>query len=131
MGIKKKRGMSVTLPLFISMDGFAILQFVAHFGEYDGGTETSCLVGCHLRIGHNDNHIIGLHQTCSCAIEAYLSCTTLPLDDIGDKAFAIVVVDDMYLLAFEHASGIHQIFVDGDAAHIVEIGLGDTGTMDF
>lgn len=129
MGIKKKRGMSVTLPLFISMDGFAILQLVVRFGEDDGGTKTTCLVGCHLRIGHNDNHIIGLHQACSCAIEAYLTFATLALDDVGNEAFTVVIVYDVYLFAFEHPCRIHQIFVNGDATHVVEVGLGDAGAM--
>ena len=105
------------------------LDPVFRLGEYDRGMKLTSLFRCHLCVSHNDDHIVRLHKTGGSSIEADTARSTFTFNNIGNEALAIVIVHNMYLLTFEHASCIHQILVDGNAAHIVEIGLGDTGTM--
>lgn len=102
---------------------------VSGLREYDRGMKLTSLFRRHLCVSHNDDHIVRLHETGSSSIKTDTTRSTFTFNNIGNEALAIVIVYNMYLLAFKHASCIHQILVDGDATHIVEIGLGDTGTM--
>ena len=52
-----------------------------------------------------------------------------PFYNIGLEALAIVVVDDLHLLAGNEVGGVHEILVDGDAAHILEVGISDGHTV--
>ena len=46
--------------------------------------------------------------------------------NIGDDALAIVIVHHMHHLSFEKAGSLHESLVDGDATHIIEVGLGNS-----
>ena len=52
-------------------------------------------------------------------------------DDIGLDPRAVGNVDDRDLLAFEQIRCVHQIGVDGDRSHIIEISLSDRCPMDL
>ena len=52
-------------------------------------------------------------------------------DHVGLQARPVGDVHDRHLLAGEQIGGLHQILVDGDRAHVVQIGLGDRGAVDL
>ena len=67
----------------------------------------------------------------SSSVQADASRTPFALDDVGFKPFTIVVVYNVHLLARYQVGRIHQIFIDGDASHVVQIGFGHPCTMNL
>ena len=54
-----------------------------------------------------------------------------PGDDVRLEPRAVVDVDDGHLLAGQQIGRLHEVLVDGDGAHVVEIGLGDRGPVNL
>ena len=107
-------------------------QSVRHrIGKYDGRFERFGFLKVHLSIRHDDDHITDLNQTGCCTIETDASASSFTFYYIGDKASAVVVVYDVYLFTGYQVGCIHQILIDGDAAHVIEISLCNTGAMNF
>jgi len=82
------------------------------------------LLGGHLHEGHDDEFVAHLSFPCRSAIQANDAGTSFAFDDVGFEALSIVVVDDKHFLVGDHACGIDQIFIDGDAAGVVQFRLG-------
>jgi len=59
----------------------------------------------------------------SCSIETDYPRTSFARYGIGLQACSVVVVHDLDFLSGDDVGSIHQIFIDGDATHIVEVGL--------
>jgi len=85
-----------------------------HFGFFGG----------HLYEGHNDEFIAHLSFTRRCAIQTNDARATLTFDDVGFKSLAVVVVHNQHLLVGNHAGCVDEIFIDGDAACIIQLRLG-------
>lgn len=100
-------------------------------GEDDRRLERLGLLEVHQGVGHDDDDVVRLHLAGSGAVQADAARAAFALDDVGLEALAVVVVHDGHLLAGNHVGSVQQVFVDGDAAHVVEVGLGDAGAMDF
>ena len=93
------------------------------------GLEGFGFLKVHEGIGHDDNDVADLHFAGGCSVEADASTASLTSDDVCVEAFAIVVVDDIDTFACNQTGGIHQVFVNGDAAHVVKIGFSHLYTM--
>ncbi len=52
-------------------------------------------------------------------------------DGVGCQAVAVVYVEDMDLLIGQDVGCLHEIRVEGDAAHVVEVGLGYAQPVDL
>lgn len=82
------------------------------------------LFGCHLNEGHDDEFITHLSFSCRSAIQTNDAGASLAFDDVSFEAFAIVVVDNEHFLVGDHAGGVDQIFINGDATRVVQFRLG-------
>ena len=63
-------------------------------GEYDFWGESLGFFVVHEGVSHDVDYVAHLHLACGCSVESYTTAATLAFDDVGVKAFAIVVVDD-------------------------------------
>ena len=99
--------------------------------EYDLWLERTGLLGRHLGICHDDDLVAHLEQTGCRTIQADTARMGRTCNHIGLDARTIVVVHHVYVLACHQTAGLHQRLVDGDTAHVVQIGLSDAGTMYF
>ena len=57
-------------------------------------------------------------------VQTDLSGAALALDHVRIESLAVVDVQNVNILVLDQSGGIHQVFIDGDAANIVEIGFG-------
>src|SRR5690606_24165590 len=89
------------------------------------------LFGRHLREGGEDHEITGLIQVCRCAVDAHGARASRTLERVGAQARPAGHVPDVDLLVGEDLRTIHQIPIDGDAAFVVEVGVGDGGAVDL
>ena len=94
-------------------------------GEYYCGLEGLGLLCVHPGVGHDDDDIARLYKTCCRSIEADDARATLATDDVGLQACAIVVVDDLHLLACDQVGSLEELLINGDAPYIVKVGFGD------
>ena len=119
--------MANTSSFYLYHDTYGVffLKLVALFGEHDGGLERLGLLEVHERVGDDDDGVANLHLACCGSIEADASRSTLTLDDVGLEALAIVVVYNLHLLASNHVGGVHQVLVDGYAAQVFQVGVGN------
>ena len=117
--------------VIVCMDGRLAFHYAVVLREHDGGSEGLGLLEIHRGIGDDDDGIAHLDPAGSSSVETDAATAALAADDIGLEAFAVVVVEHLDLLAGNEIGGIHEVLVDGDAAHIVKIGLGDLNTMKF
>ncbi len=99
--------------------------------ENDSGLVLAGLGEVNESVGKYDNHVAHSHLACCGAIEADGARATLAPDGVGFEALAVVDVYDGHFLVFDHVGRIEQIFVDGDAAHIVQLGLRDFNAMNL
>lgn len=87
--------------------------------------------GRHPGVRNNDDHIAYLYEPGGGAVEADYAATAFAANGIGFEPGAVVVVDDLHLFAFYDVGRFQQLFVDGDAADIVQIGLRDAHAVNF
>ena len=101
------------------------------FGEDDGGTEGLGFFEVHVGVGHYYYGVAYLYFACCSSVEANATTPALAGYDVGAESLAVVVVDDVDSLACDEVGGIHEVLVDGDAAHVVEVGLGDLDAVEL
>ena len=89
------------------------------------------LFGCHQCVADDDDDVVRLDEAGGRAVEAYRTAAALSANDVRFKSCAVVVVDDLYFFVRAYSRCIEEIFVDGDTAHVVEVGFGDGGAMYF
>jgi len=80
-------------------------------------------------VGHDDDDVAHLRLAGCCAIETDTTAATLSTDNVGVEAFAVVVVDNVNAFTSNEADSVHEVFVDGDAAHVVEVGFSHLDAM--
>ena len=122
--------LSVRLQAMVQPNG-STDQVVVLVREDNTGLEGLGLLWCHLGVSHDNDSVANLHLTSCGTVQADASTLPGTGDDVCVKAFAIVVVHDVNSLAGEKPCGVHEVLVDGDAAHVVEVGLGDGCAVDF
>ena len=110
---------------------FLLFHHFVVFRENHTWLECFCLLKVHESIGNDDADIAHLHLACGGTIETYATAASLTFYNIGFESLTVVVINNLHLLAGDHVGSIEQVLVDGDTAHIVEVGLGDCHTMQF
>ena len=108
---------------------YLLFGYLIVFGKHHGGLKKLCLFKVHEGIRHDDNRVAHQYLTSSCSVKAYLATATFALNDVGFKPLTIIVVYNLHLFARNHVGRIQQIFVYGDAAHIIDVGLGNRHTV--
>ena len=73
----------------------------------------------------------GGHLAGGSTVQTNLTGTAFTFDNVGFKAFAIVVISDVHFFSRNHVGSIQQVFVNRDTTHVVQICLCDTCTMNF
>ncbi len=91
----------------------------------------SRLIGSHHGVGNNNDNIANLCPAGCCSVQAYDARTALTLNDIRNKPFAIVVVNDMNLLILEQTGCIHEILINGYTSDVIEFSLRDFDAVQF
>ena len=93
--------------------------------EYHPGLEGFGFFEIQQGVGGDDYDVAHLHLACGRAVQTDRTAAPLSFDNLGFEAFAVIDVQYLYFFAFDHVGRIHQLFVDGDAAHVVQVGLRD------
>ena len=83
----------------------------------------------HIR--HDNHNVARLHQPRRRAVQAHDAAAALACDGVGFKTRAVVVVHDLHFFVHADARRVQQVLVDGDAANVVQVGLGYGGAVDF
>src|SRR5579859_876956 len=78
----------------------------------------------------NDDIAFGSMTGCS-PVQADHPGTTRPGDGVRFQARAVVDVDHLHFFVGIDVGGFQQIGIDGDAANILQVGLGDGGTVNL
>ena len=89
------------------------------------------LLEIHQRIGGDDDDIADLHLARRGAVQADAAAAAFALDDVGLETLSVIDVHNLDLLAFDHVGGLHERLVDGDAPHVVQVGLRDRYAVDL
>ena len=100
-------------------------------GEDDPGFELLGILEIHQRIGCDDDDVAHLYFACGGAVEADTAACAFALDDIGFETLSVVDVHDLDFLALDDVGGFQQRLVDGDAPHVIQVGLCDRHAVDF
>jgi hypothetical protein len=97
----------------------------------DAGLVALELGGLVVGVADHDDAIAGLHQPGGGAVEAHVARAPPAADRVGLEPGAVVDVDDGNLLVLEDVGGLQQVGIDGDRAHVVQVGVGDRGAVDL
>lgn len=108
-----------------------LVQMVGLVGEDNFRLPRASFLWGHGCIGHDDNLIAHLKSACRRTIQADTSCIARASNGIGFNAFAVHIIDDADTFVRQYAYRIHQVRVDGDASHVVKVGLRDGGAVYF
>ncbi|MGY4516003.1 hypothetical protein ACVWWW_001571 [Lysobacter sp. HA18] len=84
-----------------------------------------------LSVRGDDDEVAGLRQMRGCAIDGNRAAALFRTDRIGHEARALVHVPDVDLLVLADARDVEQAPVDRARAFVVQLGVGDGGTMDL
>ena len=91
----------------------------------------ACLFGRHEGIGHYDDFVAHLELSGCCTIETDAAAAALTPDNVSLDAFSFALDDHVHMFAGLKSGGLHQVFIDGDASHVVEVGFRYVGAVYF
>src|SRR5690606_29441620 len=82
-------------------------------------------------VGDDDHDVAFGAQAGGGAVEADVPPAGRAGDDVGFQAAAVVDVDYLHLFEGQDVGQLHQLLIDGDASFIVQVGVGNGGTVDL
>src|SRR5690625_668149 len=82
-------------------------------------------------VGDDDDEVAGVHEVGGGPVDAQDARAPVAGDDVGGEPGAVGDVDDVDLLARQQVGGVHEVGVDGDGSHVVQIGRSDGGAVDL
>lgn len=80
-------------------------------------------------VAQNDDEIAPLAKAGRCPVKGDFARFTL--DGVGLETPAVIEIDHMNKLIGEDIGRLHELFIDGDRALVIEVGAGYCGAMDF
>jgi hypothetical protein len=98
---------------------------------HDPGGECPRLGVRHLGIADDDHQIAGVDEVRRGPVDPDHTGSALALDDVRLQPGAVGDVHDVHELAGQQIGGVDQIGVDGHGSHVVQVGLGDGGSVDL
>src|SRR5690606_23057739 len=104
---------------------------VAGVHVHDLGLVVPGLVVGHQHVGDDDHDVAFGAQAGGGAVEADVPPAGRAGDDVGFQAAAVVDVDYLHLFEGQDVGQLHQLLIDGDASFIVQVGVGNGGTVDL
>jgi hypothetical protein len=84
-----------------------------------------------IGVSGNDDQVARASLVSSSTIDLNNAGMDLSNNRIGRESLAIGDVVDINLLIFHQASQIQEVFVNGQTSFVMQLGIGDRGTMDF
>ena len=90
-----------------------------------------CLLKIHHCIGNDNTYVTHLHLSSRSTIQTDTATATLTFYYIGFKALTIVIVYNLYFFSCYKVSRIHEILINGDASHVVQICFRNGYTVKF
>lgn len=81
--------------------------------------------------GHDGDDLTGADEVSGGTVDDDVSRLRLAGDDVGLQARTTGDAGDEYFFADPKIDSFHQVGGNGDAAFVIDIGIGDAGTMDF
>ena len=99
--------------------------------EDDSGVPLFCLVKVHLSVGRYDDEVAYMHFMGGGSVDADDARSGRTLDGIGAKTFSIGDVIYFDPFVFYDVGGFHKVAIYCDAANIVEVGFGDSNSVNF
>ena len=89
------------------------------------------LLELHAGVGGDDEHVAHLRLAGGCAVETDRTAAAPAADHIGVEPFTVGNVPYLHPFALDQVGRLHQLLVDGDASHVIEVRLGNGHPMDF
>ncbi len=115
-----------------TLDGCQLNLYVVEvIWENNGRFKLLGFFKVHGGVGHDDNQITFHGFSGSSSIEGNGSRSAFTFDDIGSQSFAIVDIEYLNFFVLNKIGSIHQVFVDGNTPHIVEVGHGNGSSVYF
>src|SRR5690606_33804216 len=84
-----------------------------------------------LRVADQDDQVAGPDQVGGRTVDPDHAGATLALDDVRLQPVSVGDVQDVHQLARQQVGGVHQLRVHRDGTDVVEVRLGDGGTVDL
>lgn len=84
-----------------------------------------------MGVTENDDLVADADLVSGGAVGADGAAPARSFDDISDEPFAVGYIDHMHLLVLDQPGEVHEILVDGERAHVLDVGLGNPGGMDL
>jgi hypothetical protein len=82
-------------------------------------------------VAHDDDFVAGVDEMRRRAVHANDAGIALAFDDVSFQTRAVGIVYHLHFFARPEAGLFQQGFVNGNAAHVIEVGLGDGGFVNF
>ncbi|MNT69087.1 hypothetical protein D3C72_2073730 [compost metagenome] len=77
----------------------------------------------HLGIGYYNHRIPRLNQSRGRSVKTDHAATAWSWNHIGLKTSTVIIVYNLYFLILEQVGTFHQVLIDGNTAHVVEVRL--------
>ncbi len=110
---------------------FSLHQTVILIWENNPRLKRFCFFKIQPGVTNNDEDIPYLYPAGGGTVEANHARASFTFDDVGFEAFTIVVVDDLHAFALNEVGCVQQVFINGDAADVVQVGLRDLNPVNF
>ena len=110
---------------------YTLYQFVFRIREDDGGLERFSLLKFHGGVRDYDNNIPYLGFSRGRSVEADHPCATFALYYVRVESLTIIDVDNLYFFTFNNVGSLHQIFINSNAADVVELRMSDLHPVNF
>ena len=117
------------IPFTVVVDQQGKIYQMIVLREYHRWFERLRLFEIHQGIRDNDDRLTHLYPAGCSTVQTNTSTATFALDDIGLKTLSIIIIKHLYFLTSYQIGGIHQILIDGDATHIVQVSFCDLYTV--
>ena len=84
-----------------------------------------------MSIRDDDHDVAHGALPCCRTVEAAHAGSSLALNDVSFQPLPVIDIDHGDLFVFDEVRSIHEIFINGEAAYIVEVGFSNDRTMYF
>ena len=81
--------------------------------------------------GHDGDDLTGADEVGGGSVDNEVSGFGFAGDDVGFESSTAGDAGDENFFADPEVNGLHEVGGNGDAAFVIDIGIGDAGTMDF
>ena len=81
--------------------------------------------------GHDGDDLAGADEVGGGSVDDDVTRFGFAGDDVGFESSTAGDAGDEYLFADPEVNGLHEVGGNGDAAFVIDVGIGDSGAVDF